>query len=525
MNMIYIVGSGPAGVACAHALLSQGLEVTMLDSGIELEGERTKILEKLSNTKPENWDLDLINTIKGNTVASASGSFFKGVYGSDFPYRETDTYLPYETKNVQPRVSLAKGGLSNIWGAAVLPYLDEDIKDWPISVKDLAPYYESVLSFMDMAAVNDDLANKFPLYSKTYQSLISSNQTVDLMKDLKVNKNILNKRGFLFGHSRLAVHSKSTNGRSSCVYCGLCHYGCPVGAIYNSSGTLEELKKNKNFHYIKDVIVQKIAESNGTVKIFAASRLKNESVFFTGTRVYLACGVISTTKILLKSLEAYDRELTIKDSQWFLIPLIRYKKSSGVVNEKLYTLSQLFVELFDSNLSKNVINLQFYMYNDLFLNAIKNILGFTYPIFKFPLNELLDRLMLIMGYLHSDSSSTFSIKLQEDKLVMEAKINKNVNKTISGVYKKIFENRNLFKAIPVPGITKIPKPGYGSHSGGSFPMRLKPKDFETDTLGRPTGFSRVHVIDSTIFPSIPATTITLTVMANAYRIASGYNDI
>ena len=164
------------------------------------------------------------------------------------------------------------------------------------------------------------------------------------------------------------------------------------------------------------------------------------------------------------------------------------------------------------------------MYNDLFLNAIKNILGFTYPIFKFPVNELLDRLMLIMGYLHSDSSSTFSIKLQEDKLVMEAKINKNVNKTISGVYKKIFENRNLFKAIPVPGITKIPKPGYGSHSGGSFPMRLKPKDFETDTLGRPTGFSRVHVIDSTIFPGIPATTITLTVMANAYRIASRYND-
>ena len=529
--MIYIVGSGPAGVSCAHALLSKGLEVTMLDSGLELETERAKILERFNSTELENWDLDSINKIKGNTSASTSGSFFKGVYGSDFPYREVSTYLPYKAKNVQPRISLAKGGLSNIWGAAVLPYVDEDINDWPLSVKDFAPHYESVFSFMNLAAVNDDLAKKFPLYSKTYKSLNPCSQTLDLMKDLESNKNTLNSKGFLFGHSRLAVNTAQSNGKSGCVYCGLCHYGCPVSAIYNSSSTLEELKKNKNFHYIKDVIVQKISESNGTVTISAITRSKNESVIFSGIRVYLACGVISTTKILLESLEAYDKELTIKDSQWFLIPLIRYKKSPGTVNEKLYTLSQLFVELFDSNLSSNVINLQFYMYNDLFLSAIKNILGFTYPLFKLPVNELLDRLVLAMGYLHSDSSSAFSVKLQRgenskpSELFLEAKVNKDVNKIIKGVYKKMFENRNLFKALPIPGVTKIPKPGYGSHSGGSFPMRLKPKEFETDILGRPTGFSKVHVVDSAVFPSIPATTITLTIMANAYRIGSAYNEI
>jgi len=31
---------------------------------------------------------------------------------------------------------------------------------------------------------------------------------------------------------------------------------------------------------------------------------------------------------------------------------------------------------------------------------------------------------------------------------------------------------------------------------------------------------RIHAIDSTILPSIPATTITYTVMANAYRIGT-----
>ncbi len=526
--MIYVVGSGPAGVSCAHALLCKGLEVTMLDSGLELANDRAKIVEELSKTNLDSWNPNLIKTIKGNTIANTSGSFSKGVYGSNFPQRDTDKYIPCEIKNVQPRISLAKGGLSNIWGAAVLPYTDEDIIDWPISIKELTPYYESIFSFMDLAAVSDDLKNKFPLYSKNHKTLRTSNQASDLLKDLDSNKDSLKSKGFLYGHSRLAVNPEPTNGTQGCVYCGLCHYGCPTSAIYNSSYTLEELKKNRNFRYIKDIIVQKVSESNGKVSISAITRSKDESITFTGDRVYLACGVISTTKIMLESLEAFDKELIVKDSQWFLIPLIRYKKSPGVINENLFTLSQLFIELFDPALSKNTINLQLYTYNDLFLSAIKNILGFTYPLFKLPVNELLDRLLLIMGYLHSDSSSDFTIKLQKinttSKLLIKSKINKSVVKTINGVYKKIYSNRDLFNSFPIPGITSIPKPGYGSHSGGSFPMKTNPKEFETDILGRPTGFSKVHIVDATIFPSIPATTITLTVMANAYRIGSAYNE-
>jgi NADPH-dependent glutamate synthase beta subunit-like oxidoreductase len=33
--MVYVVGSGPAGVSVAYALLKQGAEVTMLYAGLE----------------------------------------------------------------------------------------------------------------------------------------------------------------------------------------------------------------------------------------------------------------------------------------------------------------------------------------------------------------------------------------------------------------------------------------------------------------------------------------------------------
>jgi choline dehydrogenase-like flavoprotein len=49
-------------------------------------------------------------------------------------------------------------------------------------------------------------------------------------------------------------------------------------------------------------------------------------------------------------------------------------------------------------------------------------------------------------------------------------------------------------------------------------MKRSPAELETDTNGRLYGFKNVYLVDATTFPSIPSTTITLTAMANAYRI-------
>ncbi len=87
------------------------------------------------------------------------------------------------------------------------------------------------------------------------------------------------------------------------------------------------------------------------------------------------------------------------------------------------------------------------------------------------------------------------------------------------VFKLLKQSRRL-GAIPLIPMLKFGEPGRSFHSGGSFPMVRQPNGFQTDLLGRPAGWRRVHAVDATIFPSIPATTITLSVMANAHRIAS-----
>ena len=74
--------------------------------------------------------------------------------------------------------------------------------------------------------------------------------------------------------------------------------------------------------------------------------------------------------------------------------------------------------------------------------------------------------------------------------------------------------------IALTPLARLNPLGSSFHCGGTFPMRENPKHGETDVLGRPAGFRRVHLIDASVFPTIPASTITFSVMANAHRIAT-----
>lgn len=526
--MIFVVGSGPAGVASAYALLKKGLEVTMLDSGLEIEEGIKEQLEKMGNTLPENWDNDFIGFIKKKTtdLSNPGGITIKYVYGSDFPYQnqKADNFSP-EVKDVEVHSSLAKGGLSNVWGGTVMPYLQQDIADWPISISDMAPHYKEVLSFINLSATKDDLDEIFPLYTDNYHPLQPSQQMLRLMDNLLKHKKELTSDGFVFGLSRLAMYSQNNQ---KCALCGLCMYGCPYSLIYNAAFTLNnKLLSYKNFYYKKDIIVKKITESKDRVNILAQSRLNGEELNFQGSKVYLACGTLSTTKILLASMEAYEQPITLKTSQHFFLPLFTYKATKNIVNEGLHTLCQGFIEMFDSSLSERTIHLQVYTYNDLFLYTFKNMLKGIFGLFKYPIyNLILPRLILLQGYLHSDLSPTISLQLDADSDKFKVKVNTNpeTKNVVSKIVKKIFKNRKYFKSIPISFMIKVSLPGGGAHSGGTFPMRENPSRFESDILGRPYGFQRTHIVDSAVFSSIPATTIALTIMANAHRITSSYND-
>jgi len=520
--VIYVVGSGPAGVACAQALLGRGLAVTMLDAGIELDAHLREVVDSLGSKRPAEWDPASVRALKQPMRLTPRGVSLKSAYGSSFPYREAGRHVPVEGHGVEATASLARGGLSNVWGATVLPYRPVDIADWPIGVQELAPHYEAAASLLGLAAVKDRLADEFPLYSRLMYPLRPSRQAAALMEDLESSAQALSAGGYLFGYSRLAVSAPG------CVYCGLCQYGCPYRLIYNASATLERLQASPSFRYQPDVVVRRISEAGSTVRIVGASRSTGARLTFDGTRVFLACGVLSTTKILLASLEAYGTPLTMRDSQLFIVPVLRYRRVPGVVREELYTLAQVFVELLDPSLSDRTIHLQVCTYNDNYLTALRDMLGPLHALSRPALSAIVDRLLVVQGFLPSQLSSTIRVTLRGDEtrstLVLEAVPQPATKHAIRAVLASLARHRGSFKALPLSPWLRTCDAGRSFHNGGTFPMRQTPRIFESDRWGRPWGFERVHAVDASIFPSIPAVPITFSVVANAHRIAAEWAE-
>jgi choline dehydrogenase-like flavoprotein len=522
----YVVGSGPAGVACAHALVSRGVPVTMLDAGVEMEPDLRRVLATMSGQAPADWDAGDRARIKRPTEISDRAIPLKAAYGSLFPYQHAAQRLRFDTNGVDAAPSFARGGFSNVWGATVLPYLARDISDWPIAVADLTPHYAAIAGLMTLSERRDRLSAQFPLFTKVGRALEPSQQAAALMRDLEANADVLEADGWRFGYSRLAV--AVPGAARGCVYCGMCLYGCPYGFIYNSNATLDQLRRSDCFSYTPGVVVTRVDERGGAVRIQCESRQSGESLRFVGDRVFLAAGTFNTTAVLLASLDAFDAPVTMQDSQLFLVPTVRYRGVPAVTDEHLFTLSQIFVQLDAPALSTRTLFVQVYTYNDWYVEAIRRRVGPLYPLAKPWVNAVLARLIVCQGYLPSDLSPRITATLRKTAdghtLSLEAQPNRASQSAISHVVAALRRHRRELRAVALTPLMEVGAPGRGYHTGGSFPMRDRPGPFESDRWGRPQGFERVHVVDASVFPSIPAGPITFSVMANAHRIGSAAAD-
>lgn len=519
--MCYVVGSGFAGIACAKALLAAGKRVTILDAGLQLEEERRAAAARLAAADPAEWTEASTAFLRERAAEGESGIPLKLAYGSDFPYRDAPGALRLAYEGSFTKACYARGGLSTVWGGAVMPYRQEDIYDWPISIADLEPGYRAVLDWLPLSAREDALSRFFPLYADRFTFLPMSRQGSALLTRLEARRRNLNAHGVHFGSSRLTVNTHDSQGRPLCVRCGFCLQGCPHDLIYTTGQTLSELLAAGRLHYEPGIMVQRVEETGSGVLIRGVDARLNP-VSFNADRVYLGAGILNTTAILLRSLGRFDTPVPIRESPYFLLPMLSVRGTPGVFHESLHTLAQLFIEVFDKKISPYTIHFQTYTYSQLFRDQVASRLGSMAK--AFPLEKFMGRLVLFLCHFHSHHSASISASLScsggGDTLHLRAEPNPATRRAVGAVVGKFARLGRDTGLIPLAPLLQFGKPLRSFHYGGSFPLSASPGPLETDTLGRPAGMRRVHAIDTSVLPSIASTTVTLTVMANAWRIGS-----
>ena len=177
-----VIGSGPSGVSCATALIKKNVNVLMIDSGYKIEKTKKSNIDKLYNLKP----FDLLKTKNtSHNTEHHKGIPLKRIFGSDFIYKIPKPYKYKKNKNIGLKPSFALGGFSNIWGAAIMPYNQNDIKNWPISYKKLEPYYKEVVKNFNISGQTDNLCKNFPLFKKKLTNTKFNRQGTNIYNFLK----------------------------------------------------------------------------------------------------------------------------------------------------------------------------------------------------------------------------------------------------------------------------------------------------------------------------------------------------
>lgn len=526
--MFLVVGSGPAGVSCAMALVRAGKSVTMVDGGRTLDEASALLAKRMSIQRKEEWSASDVEAIQGQIQTSTHGVQLKKLFGSDFPYSGVDSIQPTESHRVgHLTASLAVGGFSNVWGAAALQYGNKEFQGWPIGQKEFAAAYREVCRFMPIASERDELDLLYPRCSDGPGPLRRSRQAEGILRGFEQQRERLRRAGIVFGGPRLAVRPHTAEaGRvldlAGCSYCGQCLFGCPYGHVYSSVQTLQELKAYPSFRHVPGFVVDRFEERGESVTIFGRGVSNGAEASITGSKLFLAAGVVSSARILLAAVPDFGRTVRMRTSEYFMLPLVTFRNFWGGRNDSLHTLSQIFLECVDDKVSPHTVHMQMYTFSEMFRIALDQ-LGAGGRLLTWPFrSQLLGRLCVIQGYLHSDESSSIDVSLTGDDMRNTLRMVGNPSNQGRRVIRRLMAKLCLVLPrcglIPLLPMMKIGLPGEGRHAGGAFPMSARPGPCEVDLQCRPSGLRHVHVVDASVFPTIPAATITLTAMANAYRV-------
>jgi choline dehydrogenase-like flavoprotein len=531
---VAVVGSGPTGVAAASALLEQGHAVELLDVGHQPDaaadalaaelrarigrGERPgrslyRALQHGPGAAPRS-PLAGLSALLGRVDATRSQ---KRILGSRFVWEGVDEAIPVANQLVTR--SLARGGLSNAWGAACYPWRAADFADWPIPPEALAPHYARAAALLGLEQGKDELARAYPLLGASAGDAARNpgSPVERLLTRWRERDAELAAAGLAPGRARLAVRS------DACTRCGLCFYGCAFGAIWHAGQPLDALA----LRYRPGCFVQGFRDEADGVRVFGREHGAPLEARFDA--LVLAAGVLSSLRIAADSQGHHGRTTPLLDNELYLVPLLAPGARPDWGFRSAFTLGEAVLAVEAGVVSPRPLHIQLYSFHDFFLAELGDGLRALPRALQNLAWSVLNAFVLAFVYLPGEDSTRATAQVAASAggpgcVTIDARVQPESRAILSRLLAHLRGLRRPLGFWPVPGLVKSTPFGFHGHLAGALPMRASPGPLETDARGLLSGTRRVFVVDPAVFPTLPAQNLTFTAMANAMRVAAGLHE-
>jgi ferredoxin len=529
MNVL-IVGAGPAAVGAALGLVADSeVRVTILDVGARLGDANEHARERVAASDPAHWlpsDLGLIATPP--VASDVRGLPEKRSFGSEYPFGDFGQLGGIFADGQVNRavISGAYGGFSNVWGAQVMPFTSKTFEGWPVAAHVMYPHYAAVLREIPFAAEEDDLGELFPLLESSSPLPKLSERTEAVLARYAENRAAVRRRGVTVGRARLAFAA------DRCIRCGLCLTGCPYQLIYSAAQTLDRLRREGRVTYYGGLLALRVGESESGATVSARELRTGRVQSFDADRVLLACGGIGSSRLALTSLERFNTRVPVAESAQFMLPFASRIPVTSPLLTNDFTLNQFNIVVDVNGEGHDLSQLHFYTFDPAFINALPR------PLARARLHgvrtALLRRISVALGYLPSWASPSFDLVLSAPRdagSLAETRIESTPGSLrrhpmMRDVLTRLAAVAPRLDMWPLLPALQPSAPGKSYHWGAVFPHSERPSgQLASDIFGRVAPWERIHLVDASVFPNVPATTFTLTVMANAHRIARGIVEV
>ena len=258
-------------------------------------------------------------------------------------------------------VSGAYGGFSNIWGAQIMPFSKETFDRWPISLAEMEPHYRIALSEMTLAGEEDDLAELFPL-------MVPARRLPPLADRTETGTESVPGRA---GPRPVARHHPRPGPA-----------GLPIRRMHPLRPVHDRVPARAHLFELPHLRPSPVRRSDHLPAQHArrpprggrrravrrGAEHKHRPVgALPADRIFVACGGIGTTRLVLGSLGMFDRPVYLQESVQFVMPTVSLRPVADPRRPRNFTLNQFNLLYDDTGDGVDLCQVHFYDYNPAFL--------------------------------------------------------------------------------------------------------------------------------------------------------------
>ncbi len=280
---VVIVGSGAGGGTCAAALTAAGLSVCMLEKGPHYT-ERDFIHDEVAMCRrwfftPSPFEEPNVVSIDGKPAARSANGWISCCVGGGTVHMG-GYFFRMRPEDLQ---------LRTLHGAPA----GSSLADWPITHGELAPYYDEIEKMIGVAGD----ASKLPWDQPAFPLGPLAQHPVSSVIDAACTK-----AGLRAFQTPRAILTGAYQGRAACHYCGFCaSYGCEVGAKSSTLASLVPIaQKTGKLTLIAGAMVLRVVAEGGRAREVIYTDGKTERRV-RARAVIVAAGAVQTARLLLAS--------------------------------------------------------------------------------------------------------------------------------------------------------------------------------------------------------------------------------